>query len=269
MDCKYTKDGRKVAVLGQLNSQEFIVQEVFVTNGQEVPAGENFVAKGLLDQPAESWKEKRIRELDKRYERTLANMEREFNRAYQSLADKTEKAKARASALLAFTKNSDDKQLATLRRFLSGEITHFYIRSYQPEIVTWDDDDLYQKDGYRNTRIELTRLIALFGASDGNLSYRVHQYSDGSSMGSKEVIPCASYDEALAHAQADMEAEAEKFVAGEISNFSVANWEKIDGIEIPQDALDKHRKNQESIRQKKIEKLRAELAELEQHEQEA
>lgn len=262
-DFKYTKDGRKVAVLGQLNSQEFIVQEVFVTNGQEVPAGENFVAKGLLDQPAESWKEKRIREMDARYEKALANMEREFNQASARLRSQTEKAKARAFALFKFCENADSDQLTTLRLFLSGGITHFYIRSYQPKIVTWDDDDLYQKDGYHITRIEYTRLITLFGNSKGDLSYRIHQYSDGSGMESKEAIPCSSYDEALAHAQADMESEAEKFVAGERNGFSVDRWGKIDGIQIPRAALEKHRKNQESIRQQKIEKLRSELDDLE------
>lgn len=260
---KYTKDGRKVAVLGQLNSQEFIVQEIFVSGGQEIPGGENFVAKGLLDQPAESWKEKRIRELEISYEKRLANMEIDFKRASRSLDDAAQKAKARASALFAFAKNAENDQIATLQSFLAGEITHFYIRGYQPAIVTWGDDELYCKEGYHNTRIESTRLISLFGNSKGLLDYHINLYSDGSGSGSKVAIPCKSYDEALSHAQKDMEREAERFVEGERNGFCVDKWGKIEGINIPQDAIEKHQANQEAIRQQKIKKLREELAKLE------
>ena len=62
-DIKYTNDGKKVLIVGKLNSQETIVQEIFVSAGQEIPSGENFVVKSLHDAPAESWKEKNLREL--------------------------------------------------------------------------------------------------------------------------------------------------------------------------------------------------------------
>ncbi len=39
---KYTTDGKKVVVLGNLNSQEKIVQEVFVVDGSEIPSGEDY-----------------------------------------------------------------------------------------------------------------------------------------------------------------------------------------------------------------------------------
>ena len=64
---KYTTDGRKVVVLGSLNSQEKIVQEVFIINGSEIPSGEHFVVKTLHDYPAVSWKESRLREIDEQY----------------------------------------------------------------------------------------------------------------------------------------------------------------------------------------------------------
>jgi len=46
---KFTSDGKKVAVVGKLNAQETIVQEIFVSNGNEIPSGENFVVKSLHD----------------------------------------------------------------------------------------------------------------------------------------------------------------------------------------------------------------------------
>ena len=59
MDFKYLTDGRKVIVVGKLNNQDTIVQEIFVTkDGSEIPSGENFVVKSLHDEPVESWKKK-------------------------------------------------------------------------------------------------------------------------------------------------------------------------------------------------------------------
>ena len=56
METKFLSDGRKVVVVGALNNQETIVQEVFVTQqGDEIPGGERFVVKSLHDQPVESW----------------------------------------------------------------------------------------------------------------------------------------------------------------------------------------------------------------------
>ena len=49
MEIKYTKDGKKVAILGKLNDTTWIVQEIFILNGQELPCGENFTTKTLLD----------------------------------------------------------------------------------------------------------------------------------------------------------------------------------------------------------------------------
>lgn len=51
-DIKYTDDGKKVLVVGKLNAQQTIVQEIFVSAGQEIPSGENFVVKSLHDAPA-------------------------------------------------------------------------------------------------------------------------------------------------------------------------------------------------------------------------
>ncbi|HEN3351269.1 TPA: hypothetical protein ACKBO6_004487, partial [Yersinia enterocolitica] len=56
METKFLSDGRKVVIVGQLNNQETIVQEVFVTAaGDELPGGERFVVKSLHDVPVESY----------------------------------------------------------------------------------------------------------------------------------------------------------------------------------------------------------------------
>jgi hypothetical protein len=68
-EIKYTTDGKKVIVVGNLNSQEKIVQEIFIVDGNEIPSGENFVTKSLHDFPAISWKESELIKLESRYEK--------------------------------------------------------------------------------------------------------------------------------------------------------------------------------------------------------
>jgi len=76
---KYTTDGKKVVIIGDLNQTDKIVQEIFVTeNGDEIPQGERFVVKSLLDEPAKSWKETRLEELEARYEKEIADWERQI-----------------------------------------------------------------------------------------------------------------------------------------------------------------------------------------------
>lgn len=85
MNIKYTTDGKKVVVLGDLNSNEKIVQEIFITpSGNELPGGENFVVKSLLDEPAKSWKEEEIAKLEKRYN----DRKREIQRDMDDLEEK-------------------------------------------------------------------------------------------------------------------------------------------------------------------------------------
>ena len=68
-EIKYTTDGKKVVVIGDLNQTEKIVQEIFVTeDGCEIPSGERFVVKSLLDKPSISWKEKTLLDLEARFE---------------------------------------------------------------------------------------------------------------------------------------------------------------------------------------------------------
>jgi len=56
MQTKYTNDGKKVGIVGKLNAEQTIVQEIFITeSGQEIPSGENFVV--TMDRVAQIEKE--------------------------------------------------------------------------------------------------------------------------------------------------------------------------------------------------------------------
>ena len=78
---KYTTDGKKVVVIGDLNQTEKIVQEVFVTkDGCEIPSGERFVVKSLLDKPAISWKEKTLNDLELKYKSQKEYWDKEISK---------------------------------------------------------------------------------------------------------------------------------------------------------------------------------------------
>lgn len=89
MQTKYTNDGKKVAIVGKLNADQTIVQEIFITeNGQEIPSGENFVVTSLHDQPVKKWStfyEDRCKQAEKEYEYKLKLIEENNRRLYKQL----------------------------------------------------------------------------------------------------------------------------------------------------------------------------------------
>jgi len=261
---KYTSDGKKVLVVGKLNAEQTIVQEIFVSNGQEIPSGENFVVKSLHDQPAESWKEKSLRELEERYSKQKAKLEREMDEQSRQTRIAMDKAKAKADCLLRFAANSDDSQLSTLKKFMAGEITHLFVSGYSPEIVDFtDSNEPFQVDSWGGrVKIEGMKLVSLLGRSDGSLSYRLSYYSDGSG-GGKDVMPAAGYEEALKLAQAEFEKQCDAYLEGKRSSIDLLSWQKIKGITVPDDVMAKHQQEADDQRKARIKQLRDELAKLE------
>lgn len=263
-DIKYTSDGKKVLVVGKLNAEQTIVQEIFVSAGQEIPSGENFVVKSLHDQPAESWKEKNLRELEQRYESDRKKLQAQIDQQDSRLLLAKEKAKVHADVLLSFVKGGDVGQIETLKLFMAGQITHLFVAGYSPEIISWaDSNKVYDCDSYGGrTRVEGIKLVSLMGKSDGDLAYRLHDYRDGSGS-SKTIYPATSYEDALAMAQAQLDKDAAAYLASDRISIHLSDWEKIEGIAIPQAVRDKHSAEQQKQTLKRIEELRTQLAKLE------
>ncbi len=264
MAIKYTTDGKKVLVVGKLNAQEHIVQEVFVgANGQEIPSGENFVVKNLHDEPVESWKDKDLREREQKYERVKADIERRTKELNDRHSAAQQKTKRRTDMLFDFANNSAHSQLDLLRAWLAGEITHFFVNRYTPQIVTWDDDILYDTErDYGRMSVNGMKLVSLFGRADGRLDYRLHDYRDGSG-GWVTIIPCRNYEEALAHAQHRLDTDAALYVAGGSGYINIDAWRAMKGIVIPPAAITKFNERKREAQAAQIEKLRADLAKAE------
>ena len=234
---KFTKDGRKVVVRGKLNSEEFIVQEIFVSDGQEVPGGENFTAKGLLDKPSVSWKEKNLAEIESSYDRRKQDLEE----ARKRLDIQIKKTSKLAGAFSKLSENFDVEALERLSDFVQGRITHYAFPNYHPEIREVIDSKNFQQDhSLRGTEIEALKLITLFGKTDGDLEFRINRWSDGSGMDT-QMIPCRSREEALKVMQRELDAASERYLSGEIKGFNLDEWSKIQGLVIPSEVLNKRK----------------------------
>lgn len=208
---KYTTDGRKVVVIGDLNQTEKIVQEIFVTeDGAEIPSGERFVVKSLLDAPAKSWKEKNLEELENRYSKDKDYWE---NRIDKLIEEKTLIFKSlshRVKWLKQVAKQPHPEQLKkvieTLALFLSNEdmwvfyadYSNWYLEKYDQEGVSRIHDSVDRN--YYKTRLEDMRLVSLFGKSNGCFQFRINKYSDGSGS-SNDVEYFKSKEDALIYIQ--------------------------------------------------------------------
>ena len=188
---KYLSDGRKVCVIGKINTSEHIVQEIFITeSGDEIPSGEKFTTKSLHDSPVESYKQRS----EKALEMKLAATSRELELVNLKLAESNKKVKTNlaiaSSALKSIDCIKDKKKLSLLSMFLSGSIEYVVIDDHGIS-APLKFEDIVQGDGD-------LKLISLFGKSNGDLGFRINQYRDGSGY-YRTITPFATYQEALQH----------------------------------------------------------------------
>ena len=206
MDTKYTKDGKKVAVLGKLNDETWIVQEIYLSeSGQELPRGENFTAKTLLDKPLFTWQSREIERLEERKARTEQEI-KTLDKKSQVARNKADVARLINKATDKY-KDVDMAELDTLFAFMSGQITHIIIEKYSDfQIVSLIDAVKDTDNHYGRISVDGLKLVTLFGCrSDGtrykddrtfNLTWRINRYCDGSGSNTT-VHPCRSYEEAV------------------------------------------------------------------------
>lgn len=181
MEIKYTSDGKKVVVVGNLNSQEKIVQEIFIVNEVEVPSGENFVVKSLHDAPAISWKEAETKKIESNYEETKFKYENELKvlkaRYETTKTDFEEKTKYLRKCIDKISVESFDM----VTNFLLGKFKYVLSVGYTYELEEIKDF----KCMYDGNKL---KLISLMGQDDGSFSFRIHNYSDGSGSGSGKSV---------------------------------------------------------------------------------
>lgn len=239
---KYTTDGRKVVVIGSLNSQEKIVQEVFIVGDAEVPSGENFTVKALHDAPAVSWKEKSIKEWDAAYERASKLHDERLKKLHDMHRDVEERMNYVGKVL----KNVSRETFDTLILLLTDRAKWVVIGGYCPRIIEWK----HERCQYGKDRL---RLLSLFGLDDGTFSFRRSAYSDGSDSGSgDEFFVFATHDEAK-----------KKWleVVGDRIGEHIIKTADEHGIGLPKESLAKWRRSQVDAANKSIEDLKRKIEE--------
>jgi len=256
MNIKYTADGKKVSVIGQINNTDYIVQEIFVTeDGSEIPNGEKFVTKNLLDSPAKTWLEK----MNDSLKIQESSLKKEIESSGNKLRSEQIKLDAISASVLGALKQKDfiDSELfdtSILANFLCGNVKYLVLDQYgRYEIVEMIE---------RMTEIEYGRydglkLASILGKSDGSISYRIHQYGDISG-GSYEVYPFNTLEDAKEKIK---EMATERINKNSLSKGYFDELIKY-GIEFDKNTLKKYENYQESQREKNIDYWKKQIGAL-------
>lgn len=230
-EVKFTSDGKKVVVIGSLNSQEKIVQEIFVVDGSEIPSGEHFVVKSLHDAPAVSWKERELKKIEERYEADRRRYEREIDDLTKSYRQKSQELRAKLNYIGLSLKNANENSFKTLVDYITGEIEWIVVKHYDLQILSISEFNQMYEDKLR--------LISIFGKDDGTFTYAIGDYYDYSG-GNKKFIPFKNYEDALSCFK-------ELVISDDISEKNIAIAEKF-GFELPKAKV-------EEWKAKKVEQL--------------
>lgn len=260
-EIKYTSDGRKVAIVGKLNNQETIVQEVFVTErGSEIPAGENFVVRSLLDEPAKSWQQNQ-----------KERIEREYNAAKKSLEDATRELENKTRAMQEYTRqktswmreiadNANRDWFELVYGIVNCEYTHFFVEDWgRIDLLQFDDAFRYQDGSKQN--IKSFSLEKKWDASKQRYSAKpsltVNRYFDGSGDAS-EMMPFRGYEAAVSYLQEL--AEKPDYIATDKRIVLFAKH----GVTFPQHKLDALQAQKDADKAKRIAELQAQIEKLNQ-----
>ncbi len=204
MDIKYTKDGKKVVVVGKLNATQSIVQEIFVSaDGTELPAGDNFVASNLLSEPIKSWQENRLATLQTKYDEDRKLFESNITQQRKRYEVDRQKLQEKTKQLDFIYKNIDKEPFTTLFNFIEDKITHFVCINYNETVIKSYDDVMFSVSQYDSGGLKLLTLYGT-GWTPGDsrtktplgFTWKISQYDDGS--GNRyELLPATSYENAI------------------------------------------------------------------------
>lgn len=181
MNTKYLSDGRKVAVIGQLNNIESIVQEVFVTpSGYEIPSGERFTTKSLHDAPVMSYAAKEEARAIARLDRLKAE-ESDAKNSIARIQSDLSGYREMFKQVKRLANNLSEDSFDTLCGVMSGTFKWVVSIGYGGiELEPLEKALFRTESNYGNRRFDMLKLISVMGQANGDLEYRIHRYSDDS-----------------------------------------------------------------------------------------
>ncbi|HGN6747150.1 TPA: hypothetical protein ACKWSA_004314 [Yersinia enterocolitica] len=253
METKFLSDGRKVVIVGQLNNQETIVQEVFVTAaGDELPGGERFVVKSLHDVPVETYLSKE----KSRQEAALAEAKAKIDSINREITDTRNKLSMYRDMLKqvkAFAEHIDEQDLSHFVNVMTGQLNYAVQADYRiPKIEKFSEYMSVIDHSYGNKSYQGLKMMSVLGNSDGRIDLRVNRWGDGSGSYS-DVTFFKTYEEAREF----VKSSALKLLeSGSLSVEELQHLKKI-GVEFSQDEMMKIRYRLESSCEKHLENLTA------------
>ncbi|HII4519569.1 TPA: hypothetical protein ACY4UA_001005 [Yersinia enterocolitica] len=253
METKFLSDGRKVVIVGQLNNQETIVQEVFVTAaGDELPGGERFVVKSLHDVPVESYLSKEKARQEAALAKAKAAIE-SVNREISDTRNKLSLYRDMLKQVKAFTDNIEEQDLSHFVNVMTGQLNYAVQADYRiPKIEKFSEYMSVIDNSYGNKSYQGLKVMSVLGNSDGRIDLRVNRWGDGSGSYS-DVTFFKTYEEAREF----VKSSALKLLEiGSLSVEELQHLKKI-GVEFNQDEMMKIRSRLESSCEKHLENLTA------------
>ena len=252
---KYTIDGHEVAVKYELPDGRFVVafiyEEHYGDESQVVESDHLSVVNDVFNKPPRKKMEEEIRkakdELDSLRKQTIEERSKK-HKVTMEIRDAENKAKETLERIKKY------RGLENIEDFIDGNITFVLDVEYQwnPEIFPFED--------YIKNSDQGMKLISLYGKSNGDLTFKVNEYGDGSGS-SRQAFFFTSLEEAVEKLQA--------FITEQVSEGNhrprqgyVALAKKYN-LELPEGYAKTLEDEYEENNKNKIKDLKAELAELE------
>ncbi len=197
---KYLESGQKVWVNRELKEGGFLVENMYENHNNDPDSyrpsyEQSYFVERVFDKAPAAIFDERIAILEKKI-KVLRAEELELRFSMREAADKDK-------ALM--EKFKQHKKLSLLENFIDGKITHYVEINYGGKII--DFNDAKCQCDKKNLK-----LLTLFGDSEGDLTWRLGYYSDGSG-GSSAVTPCCSYEEAKKELQSWMDEQIKESVS--------------------------------------------------------
>ena len=254
MQTKYTNDGKKVGIIGKLNAEQTIVQEIFITEGgQEIPSGENFVVTSLHDAPVLSWKEKKLKEIEDKFESDRKRYEQSIDRLSKEYKDQSELLKAKLNYIGLVLRNASPESFQLLVDYITGEIKWVIMDE------KWSKPKLMPIEEFNQKYEDKLRLLSFFGKDDGSFSYAIGSYHDYS--GSQTTFtPYKDYETAKERFK---EILLQKGVGEDTLDAA-----KKHGIEFPKEMIEEYNLRVLKSKQDRIQEHKDRIAEIEKEIQE-
>lgn len=181
-DTVYSQHGHEYEYVSFIEDRHCVRPILLNDDDSEPYYGDPLFLKQVFTSPPYEKRDEKINELDK----LIAEKSTELYKLNKELAEFQKNHKQRMEYFKKF------KALKNIEDVLEGRITHLVkISGWDVQVLEFNDI-VEMETRYTQGAI---KLISLFGKSNGDLEYRLHDYTDGSGS-SCRIIPCTSLEEA-------------------------------------------------------------------------